>query len=55
MLFSALYKIVANKVTFVGFSGGDRPYQSLDLPLIPSYSGITDYVRREGAGRPCVR
>jgi len=25
MLFSKLYKIVMNKVTFVAFSGGDRP------------------------------
>jgi len=25
MLFSELYKIMMNKVTFVGFRGGDRP------------------------------
>jgi len=29
MLFSELYKIKVNKVTFVGFRGGDRPNRLL--------------------------
>ena len=34
MLFYELYKIMMNIVTFVGFSGGDRPNgPPLDLPL----------------------
>jgi len=33
MLFSELYKIMVNKVTFVGFMGGDRPNHPLDPPL----------------------
>jgi len=31
MLFSELYKIIVNEVTFVGFKGGDR--STLDPPL----------------------
>jgi len=32
MLFSELNKIKANKVTFVGFKGGDRPDRHPHLP-----------------------
>jgi len=33
MLFSELYKIMVNKVIFVGFRGRNRPNASLDPPL----------------------
>jgi len=34
MLFSDLHKIMANKTTFVGFKGGDRPNRPLDPPQL---------------------
>jgi len=34
MLFSELYKIMVNKVSFLGFRGRDRPICPLDPPLI---------------------
>jgi len=33
MMFFDLYKIMVNKVTFVGFRGGDRPNRPLDPPM----------------------
>jgi len=33
MLFSDLYKTMANKTTFVGFKAGDSPNRPLDPPL----------------------
>jgi len=35
MLFSELYEIMANKVNFVGFKGGDRPNRTLLDPPLP--------------------
>jgi len=34
MLFSELYKIMVNKVTFAGFKGGRSPQSPLDPPLL---------------------
>jgi len=36
MLFSELYKIMVNEVTFVGFSGGNRPNRLALGPPLPS-------------------
>jgi len=40
MLLSEVYKIVVNKVTFVGFRGSDRPNRPLDPPLLPLKSNL---------------
>jgi len=43
MLFSELYKIVVNKVTFVGFKGGDRPNRPLRIR--PCVFDVNDWVQ----------
>ena len=46
MLFSELYKIMANKITFAAFRGGDRP--PLDPPLHqPQASNLSSFVAKE--------
>jgi len=43
MLFSELYKITANEVTFVGFRGGERPNRPyVDPPQPPAITSSTD-------------
>jgi len=43
VLFSELYKIMVNKITFVGFRGGNRPLLDLPLPLlcVPKFTPST--------------
>ena len=43
-MFSVLYQIMVNKVTFVGFMGGDRPIRPpLDPPLPTIAIGLHQY------------
>jgi len=52
MLFLKLYKIMVNKVTFVGFKGGDRPnHPPLDPPLRQSKCMVGRTAANQGIGR----
>jgi len=52
MLVSELYKIMVNKVTFVGFRGGDRPPPPGSAPAYAGYSNLNKSLK---SGRPLER
>ena len=45
MLFSELYKIMANKVTFIGFRDSDRSNRPLPLGSAPVLVAIDEHSR----------
>jgi len=50
MLFSEIYKIMVNKVTFVGFRGGRRTPQSLLTFLRSCVSRVFGFVAKKQGG-----